>query len=235
MRAVILAGGKGVRLRPYTTLIPKPLVPMGNEMPVMEIIIRQLARYGFDHITVCLNHMANLIAAFFGDGSKWGVKMDYVEEDKPLSTIAPLTLISDLPEDFLTINGDVLCDLNYSEFLDHHTRKRSSLTVATYKRTAKIDFGVIEFGDDRVIAGFKEKPDLFLDVCMGVNCIHRSVIEGLKKGEPYGFDNLVLDGIRMKRKYMVYPFGGFWLDLGRPEDYDYCNEHYAEIKTKLGF
>ena len=234
MRAVILAGGKGVRLRPYTTFIPKPLVPMGNEMPIMEIIIRQLARCGFDHITVCLNHMANLIIAFFGDGSKWGVKMDYVQEDKPLSTIAPLTTIDDLPEDFLTINGDVLCDLDYAEFLDHHIRKRNNLTVATYKRTAKIDFGIIEFNADRLVTGFREKPDMFLDVCMGVNCINRSVIEGLAKGEPYGFDNLILDGIRTKAKYMVYPFDGFWLDLGRPEDYDYCNENYGEIKTKLG-
>jgi len=234
MRAVILAGGKGVRLRPYTTFIPKPLVPMGNEMPIMEIIIRQLARCGFNHITVCLNHMANLIIAYFGDGSKWGLKMDYVQEDKPLSTIAPLTIIDDLPEDFLTINGDVLCDLNYSEFLDHHIRKRNSLTIATYKRTAKIDFGVIEFDADRVVTGFREKPDLFLDVCMGVNCINRNIIERLEKGKPYGFDNLILDGIRTKEKYMVYPFDGFWLDLGRPEDYDYCNETYSEIKTKLG-
>jgi NDP-sugar pyrophosphorylase family protein len=160
--------------------------------------------------------------------------MDYVQEDKPLSTIAPLTIIDDLPEDFLTINGDVLCDLNYSEFLDHHIRKRNSLTVATYKRTAKIDFGVIEFDADRVVTGFREKPDLFLDVCMGVNCINRNIIEGLEKGKPYGFDNLILDGIRTKEKYMVYPFDGFWLDLGRPEDYDYCNENYSEIKTKLG-
>lgn len=234
MRAVILAGGKGVRLRPYTTFIPKPLVPMGNEMPVMEIIIRQLARCGFDHITVCLNHMANLIIAFFGDGATWGVKMDYVREDKPLSTIAPLTAIGDLPDDFLTINGDVLCDLDYAEFLDHHVRKGNALTVATYKRTAKIDYGIIEFDADRVVTGFREKPDMFLDVCMGINCINRSVIEGLAKGEPYGFDNLILDGIRTNKKYRVYPFGGFWLDLGRPEDYDYCNENYDEIKTKLG-
>src|SRR5687768_11977306 len=120
MRAVILAGGKGTRLKPYTITLPKPLVPVGDEMPILEIIIRQLSRFGFDHITIAVNHMANLIMAFFGDGSRWKVKIDYSVEESMLSTIGPLTLISDLPENFLVMNGDILCDLDYSGFYNYH-------------------------------------------------------------------------------------------------------------------
>ena len=120
MRAIILAGGKGTRLKPYTTVVPKPLVPIGNEMPILEIVIRQLAKNGFTHVTITVGHLAHLIMAFFGNGERWGVKIDYSMEDveKPLHTIGPLTLINDLPENFLVMNGDVLCDIDYKNFFE---------------------------------------------------------------------------------------------------------------------
>lgn len=234
MRAIILAGGKGTRLKPYTTLIPKPLVPVGNAMPILEVIIRQLTRQGYSRITITVNHLAELIRAFFGDGRKWGVSIDYSVEDKPLGTIAPLTLIDDLPEDFLVMNGDILCDLDYGAFFRHHRAKRNSVTVSTYARDSRIDFGVIERGRDNRITGFREKPVYHFEVSMGIYCINKRVVRALPKGRPYSFDDLMLDGIRKGEKYMAKPFRGFWLDIGRPEDYDYCNENFEKIKRRIG-
>lgn len=234
VRAVILAGGKGTRLRPYTTTIPKPLAPIGGEMPIMEVVICQLVRHGFKHITLAVNHMANLIMAFFGDGSRWGVKIDYSLEDKPLSTIGPLTLLSDLPQNFLVMNGDILCNLNYQEFYDYHVERKNDITVSVYKREAKIDFGVLKYNMDYRITEFSEKPTYHFDVSMGIYCLNRSIVEQLSKGEPYGFDNLMTDGIKKKQKIAAKPFSGFWLDIGRPDDYDSANENYQELKEKLG-
>lgn len=234
MRAIILAGGKGTRLKPYTTTIPKPLVPIGNEMPILEIVIRQLAKYNFNHITIAVNHMANLIIAFFGDGSKWGVKIGYSIEEKPLSTIGPLTLIPDLPQNFLVMNGDILCNLDYGEFYTHHVSKRNDVTVSVYKREAKIDFGVLKYDKDHTITDFIEKPVYHFDVSMGIYCLNRDIVEKLPRGERYGFDNLMIDVIKNKQKLEAKPFDGFWLDIGRPDDYDYANENYEEISTRLG-
>ena len=234
MRAVILAGGKGTRLMPYTTTLPKPLMPIGGEKPILEIVLIQLSRYGFDHITMAVNHMANLIMAFFGDGSKWGIKIDYSCEDKPLSTIGPLTLIPDLPENFLVMNGDILCDMNYQRFFEYHVQNGNDVTVATYKRDVKIDFGVIEYTGGHQVTAFIEKPVYHYDVSMGIYCLNRKVVDNLSWGKPYGFDNLMIDGLKNRINLMVKPFDGFWLDIGRPEDYDYCNENYSYIKDKVG-
>ena len=233
MRAVILAGGQGTRLRPYTTLIPKPLVPIGNEYSIIEIIIIQLVNHGFNHITISLNHMAPLLMSFLGSGEKWNIKIDYCMEDTVLSTIGPLTLINDLPNDFLVMNGDILCDLNYKEFFDFHLSNNNKVSVSAYKRQTKIDFGVLKSDEDGVITEFIEKPTYDFDVSMGIYCINKSVVDGLEKNIKYGFDNLMIDGLKGDMKYRVKPFDGFWLDIGRPDDYDYCNENYKEIKEKL--
>lgn len=234
MRAVILAGGKGTRLKPYTTFIPKPLVPIGGEMPILEVVLRQLSQAGFNHVTLAVNHLSNLIMAYFGDGSQWGLKIDYSLEHKPLSTIGPLTLIPDLPENFLVMNGDILCDLDYRDFFDFHVANASDVTVSSYKRDTKIDFGVLRYDAFDNIYEFIEKPVHHYDVSMGIYGVRRSLIEGLDKGEAYGFDNLMLDGIARGQRLLARPFSGFWLDIGRPDDYDYANEHYDEIKKRLG-
>jgi NDP-sugar pyrophosphorylase family protein len=234
VRAIILAGGKGTRLKPYTVTIPKPLVPIGGEMPILEIIIRQLAISGFDHITLAVNHLANLIMAFFGDGSLWNIKIDYSLEESPLSTIGPLTLIPDLPDNFLVMNGDILCNLNYLNFYNYHIQADNDVTVSTFKRESKIDFGVLQYNEENLICSFTEKPTYYFDVSMGVYCLNRRVVEQLAKGEPYGFDNLMIDGIKNKNKILVKPFDGYWLDIGRPEDYENANENYDQLKIKLG-
>ena len=131
--AVILAGGKGTRLRPYTWVLPKPLMPIG-EFPILEIIIKQLIQHGFSQITMAVNHQAELIKAFFGNGSKWGITINYSLEEIPLSTMGPLKLISDLPEDFLIMNGDVLTDLNFGSFYEFHKKNNNILTISSYRR-----------------------------------------------------------------------------------------------------
>jgi NDP-sugar pyrophosphorylase family protein len=234
MRAILLAGGQGTRLKPYTVTLPKPLMPLGGEMPIIEVILRQLARDGFTHVTVAVNHLARLIMAFCGDGSRWGLKLDYSIEDKPLSTIGPLTLIDDLPENFLVMNGDILCDLNYGSFLRQHIGSGSDLTVSVYPRQVKIDFGVLQLDRQGAITGFSEKPVEDFTVSMGIYGVSRRLIESLPRGEPYGFDNLMIDGIRDKRRLRAHRFSGYWLDIGRPSDYDEANTDFDRLRERWG-
>jgi NDP-sugar pyrophosphorylase family protein len=234
VRAIILAGGKGMRLRPYTTLIPKPLVPLGGKYSILEIIIMQLARSGFTHITLAVNHLSQLIMAYFGDGSRLGVQLDYSLEDRELSTIGPLTLIADLPENFLVMNGDVLCNLDYRAFLDAHIKDASLISVSAYRRQVKIDFGVLRYDKEGRLTEFKEKPELDFDVSMGIYAINRSVIEALPHGVPYGFDNLMMDGLAGGKRINIRPFSGYWLDIGRSDDYEYADENFTELSGLLG-
>lgn len=234
MRAIILAGGKGTRLRPYTTLIPKPLVPLGGKYSILEIIILQLSKGGFTHITLAVNHLSHLIMAYFGDGSRFGLKIDYSLEESELSTIGPLTLISDLPEDFLVMNGDILSDLDYRAFLDLHVQTGSKVSVSAYRRQVKVDFGVLQYDEAGNLNAFVEKPVYDFDVSMGIYCINKSVIDALPKGKPYGFDHLMIDGLASKKPATIRPFSGYWLDIGRPDDYQYADDNFEELSTKLG-
>jgi len=233
LRAIIMAGGKGTRLRPYTTLIPKPLVPIGGNEAVIEIIIRQLVRDGFNEVTICLNHQANLIQSYLGNGERWNIRVNYSLETMPLGTIGPLALLSGLPDDFLVMNGDVLCDIDYGEFLRAHKGTKRKVSVATHSRDFRIDFGVVDTDEAGLIIGFREKPAYFYQVSMGIYCVNRTVVEGLPRNTPYGFDNLMLDGIRLGKDMAVMKHSGFWVDIGRPDEYDYCNENYQELKQKL--
>jgi NDP-sugar pyrophosphorylase family protein len=234
MRAIILAGGKGTRLWPYTVTLPKPLVPLGGEMPVVEVLIRQLRQHGVTHITLAVNHLANLIQAFFQDGARWGLRIDYSVEEKPLNTIGPLTMIPDLPENFLVMNGDVLCDLNFAEFYRWHCESDNDVSVSVFRRQQVVDFGVLQYDAAGCITGFREKPTYDFDVSMGVYGFHRRTIQRLKRGESYGFDHLMLDGLKQGIKMRARPFHGYWLDIGRPDDYQVACERFPEIKARLG-
>ncbi|HNX88773.1 MAG TPA: sugar phosphate nucleotidyltransferase [Paludibacteraceae bacterium] len=226
-RAVILAGGKGTRLKPYTVSLPKPLVPIG-EMPILEIIIRQLAKSGFDHITITVNHMADIIRAFCGDGNKWGVTIDYSLEDKPLSTMGPLKLIQDLPENFLVMNGDVLTDLDFGQFYDEHVRSGNIFTVSAFTRDQKVDYGVLEIGDDNKLSDFIEKPTNRYNVSMGVYMASNKVLEYIPENQFYGFDHLMLDLIKDQHPATVKIHSGYWLDIGRPDDYEKACKDFTE-------
>jgi NDP-sugar pyrophosphorylase family protein len=217
-RAVVLAGGRGTRLRPYTIVLPKPLMPIG-EYPILEVIVRQLAGQGFDHITLAVNHQANLIKAFFGDGGGWGVRIDYSIEAQPLSTIAPLLLIDDLPEAFLLMNGDVLTDLRFDELLQQHIVSGARFTIAAARRSQKIDYGVLRAADDGRLTGFEEKPSIDCLVSMGIYGVDRQVLTVVPEGRPYGFDDLMMALLSRGDEVRVLPYGGYWADIGRPEDY----------------
>jgi NDP-sugar pyrophosphorylase family protein len=234
MRAIIMAGGKGTRLRPYTTLIPKPLVPLGGKFSILEIVLMQLERSGFTHVTLAVNHLSHLIMSYFGDGSRLGIKIDYSIEEQELSTIGPLTLIDDLPETFLVMNGDILCDLNYRDFFETHIKNGSEVSVSAFNREVKIDFGVLRYDDAGHLTAFQEKPKYDYSVSMGIYCINRTVIDRLVRGKPYGFDTLMLDAIRQQQLVKIEPFNGYWLDIGRPDDYEYADTHFTELAAKLG-
>jgi len=233
MKAVILAGGKGTRLKPYTTLIPKPLVPVGDKA-ILEILIGRLKKCGVSEVILCVNHLAELIMTYFGDGSKWGIKINYSIEDRPLSTVAPIKLIKDLPENFLVMNGDLLTDLDFQNIYDYHIEKRALITVATKKRILKIDFGVIDIDKDKGIAVvFKEKPEYELNVSMGVYVFNRKVLNFVPEGEPFGFDDLMNILLDKRQTINVYPYNGYWLDIGRPEDYEKVNQEIEKVSKHL--
>ncbi|MBD3367463.1 MAG: NTP transferase domain-containing protein [Candidatus Eisenbacteria bacterium] len=222
MRAVLLAGGRGTRLRPFTTTIPKPLVPVGD-IPIMELLLRQLASYGCDRVTVAVGHMAQLIMAYFGDGAKWGLSIDYSIEDEPLNTIGPLKLIPDLPEYFLVMNGDLLTDLDMAKLFASHVESGAVGTVATYERDVKIDFGVLQYDADRRVTGFVEKPVEHFSVSMGIYAFSRQILEMVPEGKPFGFDELMIGSVERGLDVRAYPHDGYWLDIGRPDDYDQAN------------
>lgn len=228
-----MAGGKGTRLKPYTTSIPKPLVPVGDKA-IIEILLNRLKKNGVDEVFICLNHFAEMIAAFLGNGNKFGLKINYSLEDRPLSTVAPLKLIHDLPDDFLVMNGDLLTDLDFSKFFQHHLRDSSLLTVATYSRKTKIDFGVIEVDPATNTAiGFREKPEYRFDVSMGVYAMNQKILNFVPDNEAFGFDHLMLKLLETRERIAVFPYDGYWLDIGRPEDYEQANEDIQKIEGLL--
>lgn len=230
-RAVILAGGKGTRLRPYTVVLPKPLMPIGD-YPILEVVLRQLIKHGFGHITLAVSHQAEIIKAFFGDGGKWGVRIDYSQEVVPLGTMGPLNLIQDLPDHFLVMNGDILTDLDYSSFHDNHTDDDHIFTICSHRRLQKIDYGVLECDTDGVLSGFKEKPSIEYLVSMGVYMVSKRILHSIPRSF-YGFDTLMMDLMSKGEKVKVQPFDGYWLDIGRPDDYMQAIEEFETLKDKF--
>jgi NDP-sugar pyrophosphorylase family protein len=231
-RAVVLAGGKGTRLRPYTVVLPKPLMPIG-EYPILEVIVRQLKNNDFSHITMAVNHQAEIIQAFFGDGSKWGLKIDYSLEHKALSTMAPLKLIQDLPDNFLVMNGDVLTDLNFSKFYQNHVENENIFTISSYAREVKTEFGVLESDNNNLLIGFQEKPVSRYDVSMGIYMVSRKAMQYIPENSAYGFDDLMLDLIENSQMPKLDKYKGYWLDIGRPDDYDVAINIFEEKRKQF--
>lgn len=230
---VIMAGGKGVRLRPFTTALPKPLVPIGDNFAILEIVLHQLAACGFRTVTVTINHHGSLIRAFVGDGSRFGLRVDYAEERVPLSTVGPLFGLRDrLPERFIVMNGDILTNLDYADLLRTHTDSGAPVTVATFRRRVNVDFGVLVVEGDKVVE-FSEKPSLDYRVSMGVYGISRETLAPYPAGIAFGFDQLMLDLIDRGNPPAAYDFDGYWLDIGRPEDYDEANRSFETLKPIL--
>lgn len=221
--AVILAGGLGTRLAPYTTVLPKPLMPVGGR-PILGIIVEQLRRSGATKITLAVNHMADIIAAVLGDGSRFGLEIAYSRETKVLGTIAPLKLIPSLPERFVVMNGDVLTDLDAGALYRAHTESGCRFTIASCLREGKIDFGVLDLNEtgNRLVA-HREKPKYEYNVSMGMYAMNRSLLDEIPADTPCGVDTLVLAMLARNEPVNIYRWAGYWLDIGRPEDLERAN------------
>jgi NDP-sugar pyrophosphorylase family protein len=227
--AIILAGGKGTRLRPYTAVFPKPLMPVGEKC-ILDIILEQLADYGFKKVTLAVNHQAELIKAFIGDGKKYGLKVSYSLETKALSTMGPLKLMKGLPENFLVMNGDILSDINYKKFFDEHVKNEDLFTISAFKREHRVDYGVLETNTQNVLTAFKEKPTESFLVSMGIYMLNKSVIKSIPANTVFGFDHLMYKLLAEKKKVKVKEHSGEWLDIGRPDDYSNALELFEKIK-----
>lgn len=233
MHAVILAGGKGVRLRPFTTTLPKPLVPIGDEHAILEIVMRQLAAAGFTSCTLAIGHLGQIIRAYVGDGSRWGLEVDYCLEESPLGTLGPLlTCLDRLPECFLVLSGDVLTDLDFATFFRAHQSSGAPLTVAIHQRRVPVDFGVVTV-ESGLLTDFVEKPQLSYLVSMGVYGVRRATLSGYAPGIQLGFDELILDMLAKGTQPASYEFEGYWLDIGRPDEYDRANTEFPALRGRL--
>ena len=232
MQAFVLAGGQGTRLRPFTVTLPKPLVPVGSR-PVLEIALLWLRRWGVSHVTLAVNHLAELIMAFFGDGKKLGLSIEYSLESEPLGTVGPLRQIASLEETFLVMNGDVLSDLQLDSFLEQHRASGCALTVATHRRAVTIDYGVLD-STNRRVTGFREKPSSQVEVSMGIYAMSPRVLDFVPPSGPFGFDQLVLAMLAANAPIGTFLHDGFWIDIGRPEDYERAVEMAPTLAKLIG-
>jgi len=219
MQAVLLAGGKGTRLRPFAASFPKPLVPLGDK-PVLEILIRQLREAGFDRIVLAVGHLASLVEAYFQDGASLGVSIRYHREVEPLGTAGPLAAIPDLDEHFLVLNGDLLTDMDFRRLHARHRDSGALLTVGRYRVEHRVDLGVIRTDADGFLTAYDEKPVIPYEVSMGAYAMSREVVERwLEPGQRRDMPDLLLSIIGAEQRVATMLHEGFWLDIGRPDDY----------------
>lgn len=235
-RAVVLAGGLGMRLRPYTTVLPKPLMPVGDR-PILDVIVRQLAHQGFERLTIVTGHLAELIEAFFGDGERFGIPIDYFREEEPLGTVGALSLLDGLDEDFLVMNGDVLTDLPFGGFYEEHSAAGAAATIAAHKREVQVSLGVLQFDDgseDDRLTGYIEKPTYHYEVSMGIYAFSPRVLPHIERGKRLDFPDLVLrlleagEVVRARRSESDY-----WLDIGRHDDYETAMDEFERMRDRF--
>ena len=235
MKSVVLAGGKGTRLAPYTTILPKPLMPIGD-MPILEIILRQMKRCCVEEVILTVGHLSELLKAFFQDGERLDLKISYSFEDEPLGTAGPLSLIDGLDEMFLVTNGDVLTTLDFTDLIRAHVQSGGIATIATHARKVKIDLGVIPFDGDNWVEGYIEKPTYDFNVSMGIYVFEPRVLEYIPYNQYLDFPDLVLRLLDAGEQVNGYIYDGYWQDLGRADDYERAIEDFEQKKSQiLGF
>lgn len=232
MRAIVLAGGKGTRLAPYTKVLPKPLMPIGD-MPILEIILRQMQRAGIDEVILTVGHLAGLLQAFFQDGQNLGIKISYSFEDNPLGTAGPLSMVEGLDDTFLVCNGDVLTTLNLSDLIDYHRRSGAIATIATHTRNIHVDLGVIQFNGNQEIIGYIEKPTYSYQVSMGIYVFEPYVLKYIERNQYLDFPDLVLRLLAGGDRVVGYPFEGYWQDLGRADDYEQAVDEFPKLRDQI--
>jgi len=228
MKTVILAGGKGTRLAPYTTIFPKPLVPIGDR-PILEVIIRQLVRQGLGDIILSVGHLGELIEAYFQNGHRNipGLSLEYFREKQPLGTAGSLAMIAGLDETFMAMNGDILTTLDYQSLIKHHRESQAALTIAMHQKDVKIDLGVLETNERGELTTYREKPLYSFAVSMGIYVYEPHVLSYLPKGQYMDFPDLVKLLLNKGEKISGFPSQDYWLDIGRREDYELAQLEFS--------
>ena len=232
MKAVVLAGGKGARLAPYTKILPKPLMPIGD-MPILEILLRQMKACGIEQVTLTVGHLAELLRTFFQDGERFGLKIDYSYEAQPLGTAGPLSLLHGLDSTFLVTNGDVLTTLDLADLIDFHHQHNAVATIASHCRDVHVDLGVIQVDGDHQIVGYIEKPTYNFLVSMGVYVFEPRVLSFIDYNQYLDLPDLVLRMVAAGERVVSYPYDGYWMDLGRYDDYEQAVADFEHIKPQL--
>ncbi len=232
MKAVILAGGKGTRLAPYTKILPKPLLPIGD-MPILEILLRQMHHAGIRQAVITVGHLAELLRLFFQDGQRVGMDITYSYEEQPLGTAGPLALVPGLDETFLVSNGDVLTNLQMAELVAFHRANKAVATIATHRRQVKIDLGVLELNGNNQVQGYIEKPTYDYLVSMGIYVFEPMVLDYIEKNQYLDFPNLVQMLLADGRNVVSYPFDDYWMDLGRPDDYEQAVHDFERLRAQF--
>ena len=233
MRAVILAGGRGTRLAPYTYVLPKPMMPIGDKA-ILEILLRQMKRAGINHVVLTVGHLAGLMRAFFQDGQQYDLNITYSYEATPLGTAGPLALVPNLDKTFMVSNGDVLTLLDFNDFINFHHQQGGICSIAMHKHKVHIDLGVVEQNNgDYVITGYVEKPTLDYRVSMGVYIFEPRVLDYIPKNEYLDFPDLVKTLLANGERVIGYPFNGYWRDLGNPGDYTQACLDFDQMRSQF--
>ena len=232
MKAVVLAGGKGTRLAPYTQILPKPLMPIG-EMPILEVLLRQMKKTGVSDVILTVGHLASLLQTFFMDGQQWGLNITYSYEKEPLGTAGPLSLIEGLNSTFIVTNGDVLTTLDLGELVAFHKSQGGIATIAVHQRKVNIDLGVVHLAENNLVDGYIEKPSYDYTVSMGVYVFEPEVLKFIPTNVYLDFPELVLKMMDAGEKVSGYRFDGYWMDLGRPDDYTQAAEDFVKMRTQF--
>jgi len=232
MKAVILAGGRGTRLAPYTYVLPKPMMPVGDRA-ILEILLRQIKRAGINHVVLTVGHLAGLMQAFFQDGQQFDLDITYSFEPKPLGTAGPLALVPGLDKTFLVSNGDVLTLMDINDLFDFHRQKGGICTIAMHERQVKVELGVIETDDNHHIKGYIEKPSFDFKVSMGMYIFEPEVLNFIPEGDYLDFPDLIHKLLDAGETVVGYPFDGYWMDLGNPEDYAQANRDFERMRGQF--
>lgn len=232
MLAIILAGGKGTRLKPFTMTIPKPLLPLGD-VPIVEVVIRQLVAAGVDRIVLTLGHMAHLFTASLGDGSRWGIPIDYCFEDEPLGTAGSLRLVQDPGDDFFVMNGDILTTLDYRKLIETHRARRAAATIAIHRRRIDIGFGVIETDSDDQLVNYREKPVITYDVSMGINVVSRHAVDLVPVGRRFDMPDLMLALRNAGERVVCHKTDCYWQDIGLFDDYQRASHDFVTDSSRF--
>lgn len=227
MQVVVLAGGQGRRLRPFTFSFPKPLMPIGDK-PIIDIVFSQLRLAGAKEVILSTGYLAELLRAYCGDGSRWGFPLRYIHEQTPLNTAGALQLIPDLEENFLVMNGDILTTLDYGALWQHHSRSNSPATIAICKRNVQIDLGVVTTSSSNLLDSYTEKPCLTYYVSMGVNVLSRRCLAFIRPQESLSMPDLLLRVKSAGQSVQCWKSTAEWLDIGRPDDYQLAQERFEK-------